>query len=127
MYAAQLISNGQLICLYDTPQQAEWLLKNHPVELINVEKSSHVLVEYTELGGPWGYGHQELSFETYGGIIRCLLNLCKWIQETIRTFGPDIRDIEDFFRHCRVYVNGEDKTSFLTKQVEKLDRKVLYV
>jgi hypothetical protein len=126
-YAVQNRNSGQLIDYCETKEQALCWLTSYPVELVEVAKASKVVVEYTELSGPWGYGHQEESFITYGGLLPCVRHLIKWMQSIASTFGPDARDIKDFFRHCRLYVNGEDKSEWLFKQVSKLDLKALYV
>lgn len=126
-YAIQNINSGQLIDYCETKEQVKNWIISFPVEVIEIEKASKVAVEYTELSGPWGYGHQEESFCTYGGLLLCISRLIKWMQSTARTFGPDAREIKDFFRHCRLYVNGEDKTDWFSTQVNKLDLKALYV
>lgn len=126
-YAIQNKHSGQLIDYCETKEQAIHWLTSYPVELVEVAKASKVVVEYTELSGPWGYGHQEESFCTYGGLLPCVRRLCTWMQNIARTFGPDPREIRDFFKYCRLYVNGEDKSEWLFKQVDKLDLKTLYV
>lgn len=126
-YAIQNVNSGQLIDYCETKEQALSWLTSYPVELVEIAKASKVSVQYTELSGPWGYGHQEESFCTYGGLIICIHRLIKWMQSIARTFGPDARDIKDFFRHCRLYVNGKDETDWLSRQVNKLDLKALYV
>lgn len=125
-YAIQLKSNGRVLDYCETKEQAKWWLENYPVELVSTNLPC-IKVEYTELGGPHGYGHQEESFTTYGGFVRCLINFYKWMQETARTFGPDARDIKDYFRHCSVIVNGQDRTEWMLKQVDKINIKQLYV
>lgn len=125
-YAIQHKSNGQLIDYCETKEHAKFFLDNYPVELIEINKASKITVTYTELGGPWGYGHQEESFVTYGGLKTCISNLYKWMQSTASTFGPDAREVKDFLRHCRLYVNGKDKTSWLLSQVDKIDTKTIY-
>ena len=126
-YAVQNIHSGQLIVYCDNKEQALNWLASYPVEVIEIEKASKVSVQYTELSGPWGYGHQEESFCTYGGLLLCIRRLISWMQDIAHTFGPDAREIKDFFRHCRLYVNGEDKSSWLFEQANKLDLKALYV
>lgn len=126
-YAVQRKDNGQVVDYCETKEQAKWWLDHYEfLEVVNTNLS-HVTVSYAELGGPNGYGHQEESFATYGGLLKCIINLYKWMQETARTFGPDARDIRDFFRHCSLYVNGQDKTDWLIKQIGKLTIKELYV
>lgn len=126
-YAIQNKVSGQLIDYCETKEQVTKLLSNYPVECIELSKASKVSVWYTEPSGPWGYGHQEESFCTYGSIKKCIRNLYKWMQSTTRTFGPDARDIRDFFRHCSLTINGEDKTEWLLKQLEGLSLKTIYV
>lgn len=126
-YAIQNKRSGQLIDYCETREQVLSWLTSYPVEAIEIEKASKVAVEYTELSGPWGYGHQEESFCTYGGLLTCIRRLIKWMQSTASTFGPDAREIKDFFRHCRLYVNGENKSEWLWEQMNKLDLKTLYV
>lgn len=120
-YAVQNRNSGQLIDYCETREQALCWLTSYPVELVEIAKASKVVVEYTELSGPWG--HQEESFITYGGLLPCIRRLIKWMQSIASTFGPDPREIRDFFRHCRLYINGEDKSEWLWKQ----DLKALYV
>ena len=126
-YAIQLKDSGTVIDYCDTMEQAQYWLAHYPVEVVDTTKTSKIVVNYTELGGPWGYGHQEESFATYGGLRRCIINLYKWIQDTARTFGPDVRDIHDFFRHCSLMVNDTDKTQWLLSQIDKLSIKEIYV
>lgn len=126
MYAIQNKNSGQLIDYCNREQAIKWLA-SYPVEAVEIEKASKVAVEYTELSGPWGYGHQEESFCTYGALLLCIRRLIKWMQGIASTFGPDAREIKDFFRHCRLYVNGEDKSEWLFEQANKLDIKTLYV
>lgn len=126
-YAIQLKETGQVIDYCETKEQAKWWLAHHPVELVDTTKSSKVIVNYAEMGGPQGYGHAEESFATYGALVPCIRNLILWMQNTARTFGPDARDIRDFFRHCSLTVNDKDKTDWLLSQIEKLSIKVLYL
>lgn len=127
-YAIQRKDNGQLVDYCETMEQAkQWLDHCSFLEVVTINNASKVIVTYTELSGPSGYGHQEESFVTYGGITRCIINLYKWMQETTRTFGPDARDIRDFFRHCSLQVNDKDKSEWLSKQIDKLNIKTLYL
>lgn len=126
-YAVQRKDNGQVVDYCETKEQSKWWLDHYEFLEVVSTNLSHVEVSYAELGGPNGYGHQEESFATYGGLLRCIINLYKWMQETARVFGPDARDIRDFFRHCSLYVNGQDKTDWLIKQIDKLTIKQLYV
>ena len=126
-YAIQFKENGQVIDYCDTEEQAANWLNKYPVELVEISKASKISVQYTELSGPWGYGHQEESFITYGGLTRCIINLYKWIQREARVWGPDARDIRDYFRHCSLSINGKDNTPWLIKQLDKLSIKEIYV
>jgi hypothetical protein len=127
-YAILSKSNGQLMDYCESIEQADWFV-NQPdkFELVDTTHSSKIEVIYTELGGPWGYGHQEPSFTTYGGLLPCIRRLYKWMQEEARVWGPDPRDIRDYFKNCRLYVNGEDKFDWWYNQYQKLDLKSLYV
>jgi len=126
-YAIQFKSNGQVIDYCDTVEQAEYWLKNHSVKLVDTTKSSKLSVTYTELGGPWGYGHQEESFTTYGGLKQCIINLYNWIKSETSICGPDVRDIKDYFRHCSLYVNNDNKTQWLLNQIDKIDKNIIFV
>lgn len=126
-YAILSKSNGQLMDYCESIEQAEWFV-NQPneFELVDTTHSSKIEVIYTELGGPSGYGHQEPSFTTYGGLLPCMRNLVKWMQSSARTFGPDWRDVKDFFRHCRLYVNNEDKSNWLFSQIELIHKDMIF-
>ena len=127
-YAILSKSNGQLIGYCESIEQADWFLNQPNVfELVEISNASKVEVIYTELGGPNGYGHQEPSFTTYGGLLPCVRRLISWMQEEARVWGPDPRDIRDYFKNCRLYVNGEDKFDWWYNQYQKLDLKSLYV
>ena len=127
MIAVQHKVSGQLIDLCETRDQAQfWTSHYKEVELVDTNNASKLEVIYTELGGPQGYGHQEPSFTTYGGLLPCVRNLIKWMQSTARTFGPDWRDIKDFFRHCRLYVNGEDKSDWLFSQINNVHKDMIF-
>ena len=125
-YAIQLKHNGQVIDYCNTVEQAEYWLKEHNVELVDTTNTSKLSVTYTELSGPWGYGHQEESFATYGGLKRCIINLYKWMQSEASVCGPDTRDIKDYFRHCSLYINNENKTEWLLSQIDKIDRNMIF-
>jgi len=122
-----VLLNGRVIDYCDDPSQATYWMSQGPVEVVEIANASKVKVIYTELSGPWGYGHQEESFATYGGLLPCVRRLYKWIQEQARFWGPDPREIRDFFKYCRLYINEEDKSDWLFKQIDKLDLKALYV
>jgi hypothetical protein len=125
-YAIQSKCNGQVIDYCNTQEQAEYWLKNHPVELVDTTKASKLSVTYTELGGPWGYGHQEESFITYGGLKRCIINLYNWMKSEASIWGPDVREVKDYFRHCSLYINNENKTQWLLNQIDKIDKSTLF-
>ena len=127
-YAIQHKISGQVIDYCETKDQAKWFVnQSDKFELVDTTHSSKIEVIYTELGGPWGYGHQEPSFTTYGGLLPCIRRLYKWMQEEARIWGPDPRDIRDYFKNCRLYVNGEDKFDWWYNQYQKLNMKELYV
>lgn len=129
-YAVQRKDNGQVVDKCEEKEQAKWWLETYPneVELIDTKDLSCVYVTYTELGGPWGYGHQEESFRTYGALVRCLINLEKFIQEYTKSFGPDPRDVYDYFRHCSLVVNGKSRTEWFHKvYTHKIDMHTLYI
>lgn len=127
-YAILSKSNGQLMDYCESIEQADWFVnQSDKFELVDTTHSSKIEVIYTELGGPNGYGHQEPSFTTYGGLLPCIRRLYKWMQEEARIWGPDPRDIRDYFKNCRLYVNGEDKFDWWYNQYQKLDLKSLYI
>jgi len=127
-YAIQHKISGQVVDYCETRDQASyWLnMKEDNLEVVEIANASKVEVIYTELGGPNGYGHQEPSFTTYGGLFPCMRNLMKWMQSTARTFGPDWRDVKDFFRHCRLYINNEDKSNWLFSQIELIHKDMIF-
>ena len=121
IYAIQRIDNGQVFDYCEFPEQAKfWLEMNNPRFELVPTSLSRITVTYTELGGPHGYGHQEESFVTYGGITRCIINLYKWAQREASIWGPDARDIKDYFRKCSVIINEENRTEWFLSQVEKI-------
>ena len=118
--AVQHKKNGQLVFYADTVEEIKVDLELFDIVPTNL---SYIKVTYTELSGPQGYGHQEPAFTTYGSIIRCLINLGKWMQETAVVFGPDPRDIRDYFKHCSIMCNDKDMTSWLLKVIETIPMK----
>lgn len=119
-YAIQRISTGQVIDYVDSIEQASfWMQREEGFEIVATD-TSHVVVTYTELGGPNGYGHQEESFATYGGIVRCIINLYKWAIQEANMWEPSPKDIRDHLRRCQVTVNGQDKTKWFLAQVDKI-------
>lgn len=125
-YAIQRIDNGQVIDYVDSPEQASyWLQMSNPKFELVATNTSSIIVTYTELGGPNGYGHQEESFATYGGIVRCIINLYKWANQEASMWGPNPMDIKGYLKKCNVIVNGRDKTKWFLAQVDKL--KIMYV
>ena len=120
-YAVQRIDNGQVIDYVDSPEQASyWLQMSNPKFELVATNTSSIIVTYTEFGRPNGYGHQEESFATYGGIVRCIVNLYKWAIKEASFWGPSPRDIKDYLKKCSVTVNGQDKTAWFLSQVDKL-------
>lgn len=120
-YAIQRINNGQVIDYVDTLEQASfWIQREEGYEIIPTN-TSNIVVTYTELGRPNGYGHQEEAFTTYGGIVRCVINLYKWAIQEANIWGPNPRDIRDYLGKCQVTVNGQDKTRWFLSQVDKLN------
>ncbi len=117
-YAIQRIDNGQVIDYVDSIEQASfWMQKGFEIVATS---TSNVTVTYTELGGPNGYGYQEEPFKTYGGIVRCVINLYKWAIQEANMWGPSPRDIKDYLKKCNVTVNGQDKTEWFLTQIDKL-------
>lgn len=121
MYAIIVNNNVLDKCdnISDFSNWIEWC-KNKGIryKIVDMSKASSIKVYYTEMGGSSGYGHQEVSFEMYGGIVTCLHCLGNWAKDIQSTFGPDYRDIRDFFKQCRCYVNGEDKSEWFWKVFE---------
>lgn len=126
-YAILMKSTGQLVSYCESIEQASWFLSQHEFELVEIANASKVEVIYTEPGGPNGYGHQEPSFTTYGALLPCIRRLINWMKNEARVWGPDPRDIRDYFKYCRLYVNGEDKFDWWYSQYQKLDLKSFYV
>lgn len=134
-YAVQFKSTGEVIEKMETKEDVDKYMsylretkQDHLFEVVDTKGLSCVSVSYTEMGGPWGYGHQEESFRTYGSLVRCLINLEKFIQEYTRSFGPDPRDVYDYFRHCSLTVNGKSRTEwFHKKYTHKINMKTLYI
>lgn len=125
-YAIQHKTNGQLVDYCESIEQAAPLLeKCNYLELVELENSSKIELNYIELGGPWGYGCNTPEFTTYGGLLKCIRRLIQYLQDSARTFGPDPRDIKDYFRHCHLYVNGEDKSQWLWEQTDKINLKTI--
>lgn len=134
MYAIQFKVSGQLVCCYDTQEEAISFIENNPnLEVINITNLLKVSVNYTELGGPHGYGHQEELFAFYGSLNKVISNLFRWAKETTSIFGPDYREIKDFFANCKVrlIINNKeeiDLTETFNKEfVNKLNSKILYL
>lgn len=128
MYSIQRRDDGTHIMHVGTIEEAQDFLKKYPDYEAVPTNTSCIVVRYAELGGPWGYGHAEESFRTYGGIIRCYINLIKWINDAIRTFGPDYREIKEFFKYCHLEVNEENKTTEFLEYINKMiTKKYLYI
>lgn len=128
-YVVQNKITGQVIDYCETLNQSKFWTETYPeFEAIPTKDAHHIKVVYTELGGPWGYGHQEESFATYNqSLRRCVANLINWMKRECRVFGPDPRDIRDYFRGCRLYVDTVDKSDWLFKQLDKMDMKTMYL
>lgn len=121
-YAVQRIDNGQVIDYVDSPEQASfWIQREEGFEIVPTNTSSVVVVAYTELGGPNGYGHQEEPFKTHGGIVRCIINLYKWVKQEVSVWGPNLWEVKSYFRRCHVTVNGQDETEWFLTQIDKLE------
>ena len=128
MYSIQWRDNGAHIMHMDTIEEAQDLIKHYPECEYVSTNTSCVIVWYCEPSGPYGYGHSEESFRTYGGIIRCYINLIKWVNDTIRTFGPDYREIKEFFKYCQLEINEENKTTESLEYINKMiTKKYLYI
>lgn len=100
---------------------------DNTLEVVDMSNASKLSVWYTELGGPYGYGHKEPSFITYGPLKTCISRLYKWMKEEARIWGPDWRDVYDYFRHCDLTINGEDKTKWMIKQAHSINNKMIFV
>lgn len=126
-YAVQLKANGQLVGLFDSLESAKKMVGSVKAELeiIDTTNSCKIVVRYVELGGPNGYGCDCPEFTTYGSLIRAITNLYKWIKESSRTFGPDYREVQAYFRHCYLSVDGVDKTDWLLKQADKMKKMII--
>ena len=127
-YSIQRIDDGTHIMHVNTLEEAQNFLKKYPECECVSTNTSCVIVRYCEPSGPHGYGHSEESFRTYGETNQCFINLRKWVNSTARIFGPDYRNIRDFFKHCSVEVNGKDLTSVFIYSINKLITKdYLYI
>ena len=124
-YAIQLITNGTLIDYCDTREQAEGMLNTGNFELVDTNNATKISVVYTELYSA-DYGHQEESFTTYGPLTLCISRLYNWAKRTAKVFGPDYKDIQDYFKKCNLYVNGVDRTSWFEK-ITKIEKGAIIV
>ena len=128
MYSVQRKDNGVHIMHVDTIEEAQNFVKHYPECEYIPTNTSCIIVRYCEPSGPYSYGHAEESFRTYGGIIRCYINFIKWVNSIIRLFGPDYREIKDFFKYCHLEVNEEDRTTDFLNYIDKLiTRKYLFI
>ena len=125
-YAIQHKS-GQLVDTCESLEDAKKFLQFGDFDIIDIKNSSKLSVWYAEMGGPWGYGHKEPAFITYGPLRKVITNFYKWVQDTAKVFGPDWRDVKDYFRYCSLTINGQDKTDWLIKQVEGLHKGQIFV
>lgn len=71
--------------------------------------------------------NQEVSFETYGPLKVCIRRLYKWMQEESSFWGPDPRDVRDYFKHCTLYINEKSYTNWFQRQVESINMRTLYI
>jgi len=127
-YAILNPKSGQLIMYAETPLEVSKVLSyDATLEVVELDNASSLEVYYTEMGGPWGYGHQEPSFVTYGPLKKVIARLYNWMKEEARFWGPDTRDIHDYFRHCSLHINGESKSEWFRKQVDKITRDYIIV
>lgn len=128
-YAIQNKRTGATVeyCNNATEAIAQYFLSNEEFELVETANKSVIKVYYCEPSSPNSYGHSEESFVTYGSIKRCICNLIKWMQETTRLFGPDARDVYDFFKYCHLEINSKDKSEWLYDQLHKMNYSILYV
>lgn len=117
--------NGQLVDKYPTKESADKMTSNAPeyLETAYVANASKLEACYVEMAGPNGYGCNIPEFTTYGGIKRCIINFIKWAIESAKTFGPDARDIADYYRNLRIYVNGESHSDWWYENYPKLVEK----
>ena len=83
-YAIQLKTNGSVLDYSDSLEEIQQIIasSSHNLEIVDTTTASVIKVTYTELGGPNGYGHSEISFITYGGIKKCARNLIKSVSYT---------------------------------------------
>ena len=91
-----------------------------------------IIIEYTEPSGPHGYGHKEETFKCEGSLNDCIRKYYEWVFESTRIFGPDYRDIKNYFSNCRglaIYdnINIVDISSELIKLCETFKKDILYL
>ena len=127
MYAIQHRNTGDFIFEVKHLSDANKILQDKNFEAIDIDNASKLEVWYTEIGGPHGYGEHSPEFITHGSLLRVVINFYKWVQRTTKVFGPDWRDVRDFFNHCNLTINGQDKTSWLIKEVDKLNRNKIFI
>lgn len=127
-YAIQRRDNG-IVCDYaETLKDALKVAEYYKIcEVIEIATASKITVEYAECGGPNGYGHHEVSFETYGPLRKAMCNLINWMKHTTSVFGPDFCDVRDFFRGCSLTINGKDYTKWMLKQTESITKDMIFV
>lgn len=97
------------------------------LQIVDQDHATKLSVWYTEMGGPWGYGHKEPSFITYGPLKTCIVRLYKWMQEESRIWGPDWREVRDFFARCSLTINGMDKTNWMLEQADSINSKMIFI
>ena len=128
MFALQL-NNGRVVELYERRTDAIKAQSyiSAPTEVVDTSNASHIEVHYAELGGGWGYGHSEVSFETYSPLVKGICALYNWMKSTARVFGPDWRDVRDYFSNCRLSINGKDYTDWLLKQNDSIHKDMMFI
>ena len=132
MYAIQLLKTGEVYTTFESIQEAQKFMNNYPKSselftCVDTTNKSKLSVEYAEMSGPWGYGHQEVSFETYGSLMECIRRFYNWVFETAKVFGPDWRDVYDYFRNCSLIINGKSYDNWFIKQKEKITKDKIYI
>jgi hypothetical protein len=129
-YAILCKESGDLYTKCEDPNdpQVKRMLEHSPeLEVVDTKHTSHLFIHYAEMGGPNGYGYEEPAFETYGSLNDCIRRMLKWMQKEVTFWGPDPRDVRDYFRHCSLTINGKDYTKRWLIEVDKINMKTLYI
>lgn len=120
-YSIQRIDNGNMVDIFPSLESAQPILSRYPDILEAVPTNTSKLeVYYVELAGPSGYGCNIPEFTTYGGVKRVIINFIKWAMHSAEVFGPDKRDIRDFYRNLRIYINDENHSDWWDKNYQQL-------